>query len=467
MKPMSYSRMLHDFVENDLPGSQEETLFHALAGDEDLRFELKYLLSLRGAVESDAEAGAVPLASTGSIFSRLGYAMPAATGEVAAGAAGGGLLARLFDGRTTGYLLSGLLGLLLGASLLLTVDDRTASATIAEATAVERGSGVTGAEPGEAALRSGDATFGLATIESFGGDIARSSSPAVSGVREETTTRSRTRTTSRSTQSYAPPSLASRENTSNAASPDLDTETDNDGAQITSTPTDQLDDPAPEMTMPITAERATPIEVRDPASSMSDPIAEARRSPEESIESAPMPEFEARSGIERTLAVTVRNSHEPIRLVDRTIPVAPADEFDGANNLVVGLVMPVSDEFAFVMEGGSETYLMTFKDVRPDGSTTIHEVEPTVLWGTAGIRYSPLGDEEFSPFVQVSAGGSGSGMVERGMLGFEWSPGGVIDMNGGIELSAVQYLFDGSLNTTPRLGLTYGVRLNLFGSGWE
>ena len=49
------------------------------------------------------------------------------------------------------------------------------------------------------------------------------------------------------------------------------------------------------------------------------------------------------------------------------------------------------------------------------------------------------------------------------MLGFEWSPGGIFDITGGVEVSAVQYQFAGALYSTPRLGLSYGMRLNLFG----
>ena len=53
---MNYSEMINDFLDNSLPGSDEETLFHALATDDELRFELKYLLGLRDTVKNDQKA---------------------------------------------------------------------------------------------------------------------------------------------------------------------------------------------------------------------------------------------------------------------------------------------------------------------------------------------------------------------------------------------------------------------------
>lgn len=70
------SEMLHLFLDGELDSFHETTLFNNLSADEDLRSEMRDMLSIRGSIQNDTQAFTPPLSATNNVFSRLGFAVP-------------------------------------------------------------------------------------------------------------------------------------------------------------------------------------------------------------------------------------------------------------------------------------------------------------------------------------------------------------------------------------------------------
>ncbi len=89
---MNYDELIQDFLDGTLDPSGERDLLFAVAGDDELRSELKRHMAIQRAVKSDTQAFVPSAKSTGSIFSSLGYAVP---GGVAAEAARRGIFSKI------------------------------------------------------------------------------------------------------------------------------------------------------------------------------------------------------------------------------------------------------------------------------------------------------------------------------------------------------------------------------------
>lgn len=72
------SEMLHLLMDGELESSMETPLFASLLQNEELRSELRDMLSIRESIRKDVEAFTPPVAATQGIFTRLGYSAPIA-----------------------------------------------------------------------------------------------------------------------------------------------------------------------------------------------------------------------------------------------------------------------------------------------------------------------------------------------------------------------------------------------------
>jgi hypothetical protein len=70
------SEMLHLLLDGELDSSMEASLFTSLLGNEELRNEMRELISIRESVRRDVEAFTPPISATSGIFSKLGYTIP-------------------------------------------------------------------------------------------------------------------------------------------------------------------------------------------------------------------------------------------------------------------------------------------------------------------------------------------------------------------------------------------------------
>ncbi len=435
--------MLHNFLENDLSGNNEETLFHALARDEDLRFEMKYLLNLKAAVAEDDEAAVIPVATTSSLFSRLGYSIPATVAAAGTATRGG-----LFD--TWGKnILSGLLGVLLASTFFLVGNG---------------GNGDDGTSRLDEGVLAGTAIEMRRDGESMARDLARL--VVIEGAPQQ-----------QSSEITSIPPVPRPKGTAPLARSQKRTESRNQvvtttneledlavaSEKIDPPPSEKVDLVQPTRTadelfaMESTTDRRILTDDNDDATEL---LATLQMN-EKRDESNDM----LKRSRERGLALSARGSLVPFTLKESEMPqfasVLPQES--GPTDFAVGLELPLpnSPSLSAVVEAGRESYLLTFRDTRPNGTTTLHEAEPTVLWATLGLRWSPLQEWAIAPFGQVALGGSGSGIMERFMLGTTWRPGGPVELTGGLELSMTQYQFKGSWLNSPRLGLSYGVQWNL------
>lgn len=85
---MDYSNLIHDYVDGNLAGDNEEQLFLAMASNPELRKDLRHFIDMEKAAGRDYDAFAPSAAATAGVFGALGIA---STSEaVAASSAGAG-----------------------------------------------------------------------------------------------------------------------------------------------------------------------------------------------------------------------------------------------------------------------------------------------------------------------------------------------------------------------------------------
>jgi hypothetical protein len=165
-------------------------------------------------------------------------------------------------------------------------------------------------------------------------------------------------------------------------------------------------------------------------------------------------------GIQGTPSLTFRASSTPVELTSPTLASsASRDDFGWE----VGISYPLLSQLRIGLEGGRESYLLTFREHRADGGVNLYEMSPTVNWVAFYGRWLPLGvDAKVSPFIQGGLGWSEAGTMERGMLGAEINLTDRFMISGGLELSNVEYLYQDESYSSPRLGVSYGIRYNPF-----
>lgn len=73
---MSYSRMIHEFIDEGLPKSEEEILFSELAKDAELRDDFNKQMKIHLIAQNDMNSIFPPADCTSNIFSTLGFSIP-------------------------------------------------------------------------------------------------------------------------------------------------------------------------------------------------------------------------------------------------------------------------------------------------------------------------------------------------------------------------------------------------------
>ncbi len=73
---MSYSKLIHEYLDRQLNGANEDALFSELARDPDLRVEFNQQVQIQSVASSDMAMISPPAESTNSIFSSLNFSIP-------------------------------------------------------------------------------------------------------------------------------------------------------------------------------------------------------------------------------------------------------------------------------------------------------------------------------------------------------------------------------------------------------
>lgn len=73
---MSYSRLIHEYLDMGLAKPQEDALFHALASDQSLRSDFNQQLNIMKIASNDMNSISPPIETTNAVFSNLGFTIP-------------------------------------------------------------------------------------------------------------------------------------------------------------------------------------------------------------------------------------------------------------------------------------------------------------------------------------------------------------------------------------------------------
>ncbi|MBL7987923.1 MAG: hypothetical protein JNJ94_07675 [Chlorobi bacterium] len=456
---MTYSEMLHDLLESSLPSAGEETLFHALAADEDLRFEFKALLKMRDAVRDDDRAAAVPLASTTKIFSRLGYMAPG----VGAGAAAGSGVASFF--RTFGtHTAAVILGVVLASSWFVWVDGgsqqeiaaTTSPLGVQQAPLRQSSGGENGAFLPESSLSGGG------VVLSRSGEAVANETPIVrqpsSGKLSNNGRRLSAEIASDDRYVNSPANSQKNHTANNAAISNPAVAWRSDSAEFAT----KLTYLEPQSLAPTSITQVSLRQVPD---------APAASGPDSSLslssESLEAPALFSSSAV--APAATGRSFRPDLRLglravspVHLTKPAGPLPTSDNLNNVTASLVVRgFSQNFAAVIEAGRESYVQKFDQLKSDGRVFHIEQAPSVLWGGIGLRYAVAPESTFNPFVQGMIGGSEAGPLARSMVGLDWQFSRSAGITFGIEYSLLSFAFQDRAWYSQRVGVGGGVTFRL------
>lgn len=137
---------------------------------------------------------------------------------------------------------------------------------------------------------------------------------------------------------------------------------------------------------------------------------------------------------------------------------------DHLNNTVVPFSVSalylLSDEHAVGVEIGRESFAQEFRQTIGSDTATVRQ-NPVLWWSAASYRYAPevLRWNSFTPFARVALGGTVVGPVGRIQCGVAWTPESRIMLSTGVSANALVYSVDGSVYTSAKAGLFYGVRV--------
>ncbi len=452
---MNYSEMLHEFLDNSLSGSSEETIFRALAADEELRFEFKALLKMQDAVRDDAKARVVPLASTNAVFAQLGYTTPALVGAGGAVAATQtGLLPLLRS--AGGYLLAALVGAVLTSSIFVfTSDDTqpriaekaTGTTAVVQSPSAQNLPNLAGTNPAEAKAAE--------TVASAPAITNRTESVAVAS----TTLAATKKEPKAQPQVVVPQTIGNPQDVSTTSELSVAQETDpafNAASSEDSQPALRLESlQAAELEQP-----AEPLFVED--KEISEEALESR-----SAKVGPEPKLDLGEAYRtRPVAFSATVHSRALSIAEKTPSESLPTSTEGMEDMSLNLMLPVpgiAKNFAFVGEVGQESYLLTFNEKKRDGRVFQYEVKPSVLWGAIGLRYTYGSEDRLSLFAQGLFGGSEAGTIIRGMVGTQFAITENFGLTLGVEANTAMYQFQGESYTSPKFGLKYGVTYNILG----
>ncbi|MCC7438975.1 MAG: hypothetical protein IT211_10825 [Armatimonadetes bacterium] len=451
---MTYSEMLHDLLEGSLPSAREETLFHALAADDDLRFEFKALLKMRDAVRDDDRAMAVPFSSTAQIFSRLGYMAPG----VGAGAAAGSGAAAFF--RTFGtHTAAVVLGIVLASSWFLWGDgnrrEQTGSIATTSQTVQQTPLRLQSDGGNDGMVLAQSSPSGSGAVPSLSGSEATSRTPL--GLQSGSGNRGSRIGAIPATIASSNANPATSNQASNAATSNLTSVRGNDSAAF-----------------------ATEIALQNQESeflaqvSTSITDVQLRQSPDGPTVSGPdsslgLGHSSLISSSAVAPAATGRSFRPDLRLglrvvapVHLTKPSQPLPTEDNMNNVTASLVVRgFSQNFAAVIEAGRESYVQKFDQLKSDGRIFHVEQAPSVLWGGIGVRYAAAPESTFNPFVQGMIGGSEGGPLVRSMVGLDWQFSRSAGLTFGVDYSLLTFAFQDRTWYSQRIGVGGGVTFRL------
>lgn len=138
--------------------------------------------------------------------------------------------------------------------------------------------------------------------------------------------------------------------------------------------------------------------------------------------------------------------------------VQPAPEAFPTNTALFALYS-LSPQHSIGAEFGRESFFQRFfyTDVR--GVEYRVEQHPTLIWGGLAYRFSLLPEQNFSPFAHIVLGATQVSAIGRGMIGLTYKPDTRTQFLLGAEASSLFFQNDNTLYMAPKLGVSYGVSI--------
>ena len=440
-----YTSLLYDFVDGSLEHQHEEMLFAEMSTNQELRNELKELLSLNGALQSDIKAFVPPVESTMKIFNTLGYTAPIAAAvtaaTVATNAGSSGAISSFFAKAGTyigGYIHALLSGVVITATSL---------AVLFGTDTIQFSSDTQSVQSSATASKQ---------------HITQTQSP-INTERNTNTVETDTRNTVKETVRYvylsSPTPQAPDKSANTVFSNQLSINSDKQASDI------QNSAAQAEPMIPITEESVTVTTTETLAhSSAQSPTNIWGNITEVPVNDGPL--FVPYGGMNnssyfntppdqwslqfRRLDMQTASNNDPM-------PQSSTFPFNGA----LTALYTVSPDIAIGLEMGYERFAQTFESVNAQNRRIEVYQQPSLLTGGLALRYTPLHFDNFTPYLQASAGFSQIGMVNRASVGFMYAPSQTLSFTLGIESSMLRYQEKSTSYSSFNYGLSYGLSIHL------
>lgn len=407
---MDYSILIQDFVDGALEQGKEEELFHALSGNEELRFELKNELAIKDSIRNDSKAFTPAVESTKRIFAAVGFNPPPAAVNLPAPVPSTGIMQILSKFK------QGLIGSIVGAGitaavLLMLTPDNTQNVNI-------NGSGGTTTQN---MSQSAEPENAIPYTKSY-----------------ETTVKPQiiTKTVYKPVYVYLP--ADNKQESNNNANP-----VQNDDIQVKK---DIL-------------LSHSPLYSSNSFGNCHNNVSNNNMNDINSIFSIPKLVNEYTNNVYSNpigISLVVSGSqnwfaHNPTINPRQTARL---------NNNSLGIFYDLSDALSLGMEIRQENFFQIFEGNDSIGNRYRYEQQPNFTSYGLSLRYRLLNIfDEFFPTLQVNLGGNRAGFVGRGALGLEYSPFSSLSFLINGEYSSLRFKHQGTNYWSPKFGLNYGISL--------
>lgn len=460
--PEHFEHLLQDFLDHSLDAESTEALFAELAHNADLQESLRTQMLLRAAGSRAQQHYAPPQASTDAIFAKLGLGQtvaPAAN-HITAAAVSAGTAAAVHGSPTVGFVMpfwgyiAGSLASALCASLLTIWWFGSSGGFAASRFAPsERGSFSSGTMSGEVGRNprsSGGQEFAFATAHQSQYDTVRERVIIREIIREPLSGRSQQSLAQLSLgqlslaqlfgqwQNNFPSSL-----NNDAANPAATTNLSNGVQNIPSSnvATQELSH--------------APFDV-EPSNKHTD--SQHFASP-----SQPLPMSNNRTDDEhkQTEQQHLIGIQAEVRgLLGTSLPRTelPSGSSSPFKNSAASVRYAIDHNHSVGIEFGAEEYFQQYLNV-VEGSLYRVSQNPLLTWAGIAYRFNALPESPFSPFGQITLGGTRLGGLGRLLLGLAYAPESRVRFMLGAEGSALLYNHQNLWNASPKVGITYGVSI--------
>ncbi len=439
----SPSELIDLFIDNEADAAQQAVLFAALSNNDDLQAEFAEAMRIRSAIEQDRSDVLPPQEVVNSLFARAGMTPPAAAVAPAAVRSGGDKNKK--RALPLPLVLAG--GLLTGALLMFLwlgggqAGDSGVSSAAVDAAAQNPAAAASDSLSSRIAVLSGalqSTTAERDTLKSDNHGLRR----ALEASRTELSQRESELREALYTLAADARAWARSQEEAEAAANDASAELND--ADVSTVP----EAAAPRETLVLARLRSdnVPVAARISAAEFNK-VVRLR-----DAQWPPMaPEF--LDGLSFEIRGFENLEWYPLRTIGR--------EKAGPwfNNMSLGVLFKLNDNWAVGVEGGQETFPLYVADNSPAGFS----LQNRIWWMGASLQsrlpldFMPL---EIDWLNQLSAGGSRSGPFGRMYSALSWRAAERVSFNLGADGSLLLYELDGQVFTAARIGAAYGISIS-------